>query len=108
MPGPWGDPSATSTRLLKGDFAKALAVRPKPRYCLANAFAQIMSRLKSKQLPRLAHIQAASRLSVWFGLIPDNPPGEADFRRDHLRQLANGDFLACPQVDRLVPIVALR
>jgi len=73
----------------------------KPRHCLGDPRAQTMGRLEAEQLLGLTHLQAAAGLTVWFGGIPNDIACEADFRRDHLRQLPNSYLFTRAKVEGL-------
>src|ERR1700726_4587141 len=56
--------------------------------------------------PGAFYVQLATWLSVRLAPIPDDPAREAGSRCDTVDQLADGDLIGRPDVDRVRPVVA--
>ena len=89
-------------------FAQLVVMLPEPGDGLGDAGTQIMGRLEAEKLFGPRHIQAAARLAVGLGGIPNDLAGKADLFGDDLGQIADSDLLAGSEVDRQVAVVALR
>jgi len=85
-----------------------LAMRNKRTDCYCYPFAQAALGAKAEVTLRLADIETAARLTIGLRGIPIDAASKANLGGDHLRQVANRNFLSATKIHGLATIVTLR